>query len=97
MAMLVFLGPGNRGGMPDGTFLIADSNGWAQAPNRASVRSLHDAGACLIPEVHPVVTTAGRPTLNLLPGMTIFDSTLGKPIWRNAANTGWVDATGTAA
>ena len=23
-----------------------------------------------------------------------FDTTLNKPIWRNAANTGWVDATG---
>ena len=42
-------------------------------------------------------TTANRPTDHLVPGVAYFDSTLGKPIWRNAANTGWVDATGTAA
>ena len=37
-------------------------------------------------------TTAG-----LAPGLCIFDTTLGKPVWRNAANNGWVDATGTGA
>lgn len=30
------------------------------------------------------------------PGDMVFDTTLGKPIWRNAANDGWVDATGAA-
>lgn len=40
------------------------------------------------------VTTAKRPTLGLVPGMPFFDITLNKPIWRNAANTLWVDATG---
>jgi len=42
-------------------------------------------------------TTANRPTTQLFTGMMYFDTTLNKPIWRNAANTGWVDATGTAA
>ncbi|HBW3685703.1 DUF2793 domain-containing protein, partial [Klebsiella pneumoniae] len=28
------------------------------------------------------------------PGMEYFDTTLNKPIWRNAANNGWVDAAG---
>lgn len=42
-----------------------------------------------------VNTTANRPTTKLYAGQQYFDSTLGKPIWRNAANTGWVDATGT--
>jgi hypothetical protein len=42
-----------------------------------------------------VTTTGGRPTHNLQPGQQSFDSTLGKPIWRNAGNTAWVDATGT--
>ena len=42
-------------------------------------------------------TTAKRPTAGLVPGLCIFDTTLGKPVWRNAANNGWVDATGTGA
>lgn len=44
----------------------------------------------------PVVTTATRPNAFANPGLTVFDSTLGKPIWRNAANSGWVDASGAA-
>lgn len=39
-------------------------------------------------------TTAQRPTVIILPGTRFFDTTLNKPIWRNGANTGWVDATG---
>lgn len=42
-------------------------------------------------------TTANRPTLNLETGMMYFDTTLGMPIWVDAAGTGWVDATGAAA
>lgn len=41
-------------------------------------------------EADSVVTTAGRPTLNNLAGLRKFDSTLDKPIWRNAANTVWL-------
>jgi hypothetical protein len=41
--------------------------------------------------------TGTRPTAGNYPGAPFFDTKLGKPIWRNAANTGWVDATGTAA
>lgn len=38
-------------------------------------------------------TTANRPTTGLVTGVSqYFDTTLGKPIWRNGAN--WVDATG---
>lgn len=44
----------------------------------------------------PVVTTATRPNAFSNPGLTVFDSTLNKPIWRNPANNGWVDATGTS-
>lgn len=49
-------------------------------------------------EVTDFGTTAQRPTLpgNLHPGSSYFDTTLGKPIWVNAAGTGWVDATGAA-
>lgn len=42
-------------------------------------------------------TTAQRPTSGTSPGFTYFDTTLNKPIWRNSSNTGWVDATGSAA
>lgn len=42
--------------------------------------------------VTPIVST--RPNLYAVPGMTVIDSVLGRPIWRNAANTGWIDATG---
>jgi hypothetical protein len=43
-----------------------------------------------------VGTTTTRPAAVLNAGEYFFDSTLGKPVWRNAANSGWVDATGTA-
>lgn len=35
-------------------------------------------------------------TVDLSAGDCIFNTTLNKPIWRNANNNGWVDATGTA-
>lgn len=41
-------------------------------------------------------TTASRPNSAAVAGMQYFDTTLNKPIWRNAANSGWVDATGTS-
>jgi len=41
--------------------------------------------------------TGSRPTAQLYPGQFYFDTSLNKPVWRNAANSGWVDATGTAA
>ena len=39
-------------------------------------------------------TTANRPTATY-PGMPWFDTTLDQPIWRNTADTSWIDATGT--
>lgn len=40
-------------------------------------------------------TTANRPNYtDYQPGAMIFDTTLNKPIWRNASNNGWVDANG---
>jgi hypothetical protein len=47
----------------------------------------------------PTPTTADRPGFFLYPGRPCFDTSLGtheKPIWRNADNSGWVDATGSA-
>lgn len=35
-------------------------------------------------------TTSGRPTANLVVGQTIFDTTLGRPIWWNGTN--WVES-----
>ena len=40
-------------------------------------------------------TTGNRPSTTV-PGQMWFDTTLNQPIWRNTANTGWVDSTGTA-
>ena len=40
--------------------------------------------------------TGTRPTTGNYPGAPFFDTTLGKPIWRNSANSGWIDATGAA-
>ena len=40
-------------------------------------------------------TTANRPTKNLWPGRTYYDTTLAIPIWYDAAGGVWIDATGT--
>lgn len=37
---------------------------------------------------------SSRPSSQAFPFMMYFDTNIGKPIWRNAANTGWVDAAG---
>lgn len=39
-------------------------------------------------------TTANRPTQGLYPFRPYGDTTLGIPIWRNGANTDWIDSTG---
>lgn len=44
--------------------------------------------------VREVGARTGYPTENLKTGMMVFDTTLNKPVWRNATNTGWVDANG---
>lgn len=51
-------------------------------------------------QVALVGTTAQRPTTGNYARRPYMDTTLvpaGKMIWRNASNTGWVDATGNAA
>lgn len=50
-------------------------------------------------QVALVGTTAQRPTTGNYARRPYMDTTLaaaGKMIWRNATNTGWVDATGAA-
>ena len=41
-------------------------------------------------------TTANRPKTGLYPGMVYLDTTLGYPVFVNAAGSGWIDATGAA-
>jgi len=69
------------------------ANGSAQVP-ASQIAALMGAGWVIAPASG---TTANRPTTGLSPGQPYFDTTLGKSVWRNAANSGWVDATGTAA
>jgi parallel beta-helix repeat protein len=40
------------------------------------------------------LATANRPNVNTFMGDQGFDITLGKPIWRNKTNNGWVDSMG---
>jgi hypothetical protein len=49
-------------------------------------------GAWTIMQQVVATTTAARPTTQLVAGLMVYDTTLNKPIWRNAANDGWVDA-----
>jgi len=77
----------------DGTKLVPDATGMINVPT--ALISAAVAAGCVIP--HDSGTTASRPNTNLSPGQFYFDATLNKPIWRNAANSGWIDATGTAA
>ncbi len=96
MPILLFTTPRAtiQDGQLPGGFVTADANGWVGVPDMPSALRLANTGQAVLTDTSPVVTTAGRPTTNVLPGMNLLDSTLGKPIWRNAANTQWVDATG---
>jgi hypothetical protein len=70
-----------------------DSTGHCTVDNvQFNIKTFLDAGFV----VAQLGTTANRPVGNLHSGQPYFDTTLGKPIWRNAANSGWIDATGTA-
>ena len=89
--------------VPSGTSILhlngasysPDANGQITVPDNMVTAAM--AAGCKPAQSVQVCTTAKRPSTNLAAGMEFFDSTLGKPIWRNAANTGWVDATGTVA
>jgi hypothetical protein len=39
-------------------------------------------------------STTNRPAVNTYVGQFYFDTTLGIPVWRNAANTAWVNSAG---
>lgn len=55
----------------------------------------YNAGFIALPD--NTGTTGNRPTVGVSPGLMFFDTTLGKPIWRNAANNGWITADGLSA
>jgi hypothetical protein len=69
---------------------LTPTNGVVSADVRL-MEALLSAGFTLAPGVG---TTASRPTVGLYTGQYYFDTSLGIPIWRNAANTLWVNATG---
>ncbi len=95
MPKMIAPGTGNAYVVADGTVFIPASDGTVDAP-AAYVPQLVAMGFVLVNDT-PVDTTTGRPVAGLTPGMMFFDSTAGRPIWRNATNTGWVFSDGTAA
>jgi hypothetical protein len=79
----------------DGTAIVPGADGTVDA-TPAQLGQLVALGFASVDDTE-VDATSGRPTTSLVTGQSVFDTSLNKPIWRNAANTGWVDATGTAA
>jgi hypothetical protein len=76
---------------PRGSLPITAVNGvFTVDTSVVDLGKLIDAGFQIAPTV---VSTANRPN-SPFPGQEVFDSTLGYPIWRNAANSAWVSATG---
>jgi hypothetical protein len=51
--------------------------------------------AGFVQQPHLSGTTATRPTATYS-GQPYYDMSIDRPIWRNAANTGWIDAAGAA-
>ena len=79
-----------------GVIFRTAADGTISVPDAMAAQAI--AAGCKAEGTMPTpFTTAKRPTAGLAPGLCIFDTTLGKPVWRNAANNGWVDATGTGA
>lgn len=92
---ITMIAPGSAGGTfvaADGTMFIPAADGTLQVP-QGYFAQLAALGFSVVNDVG-VDSTSGRPTLNLLPGMHWFDSTLNIPIWRNAANSAWINASG---
>jgi hypothetical protein len=87
--------PGRTVAHVDGAAYVVASDGTLNVPDKLVADFLRAGFAVRVSA--PVTATAKRPTANLVAGQAHFDATLNKPIWRNAANTGWVDATGTSA
>ncbi|QEG04125.1 hypothetical protein [Bacillus phage BC-T25] len=71
------------------TITIPSTSGFVKKVNNVSP----DANGALTLNLFPSGTTAQRPTTTVA-GQYFFDTTLNKPLYRNAANNGWVDGTG---
>jgi hypothetical protein len=89
----VFVGAGiGRLHLADGTVATPNANGEVTVDAKHAADLLR-AGFAVESGAGP---TAARPSV-APPGTSFFDTTLNKPVWRNAAGTGWVDATGLGA
>jgi len=51
-------------------------------------------GYLLAPDDVLIGTMASLVGVPVVPGFSFFETTLNKPIWRNVANSAWLDATG---
>lgn len=71
---------------------VAPTNGTYVADTRL-LPQLLQLGFTFAPAVG---ATSARPTVATYPGQKYFDTTLGYPVWRNAANSGWINASGTS-
>jgi len=82
-----------NGTVPDAngnvTITIPSTSGFVKKVNNIAP----DASGNLTLNVFTSGTTAQRPTITTV-GQYFFDTTLNKPLYRNAANNGWVDGTG---
>jgi hypothetical protein len=84
----------SSGGGGNPATILPDANGQATVDtSQVTLLDLLQHGFTVAPLVG---TTAQRPTSGTYPGQPYLDTTLNKPIWRNGANTGWIDASGTA-
>jgi len=95
MPKMIAPGTGNSYALVDGTLFTPGPDGTVDVPPQY-IQQMVAIGFSIINDT-PVDATSGRPAGGMTAGMMFFDSTLGKPIWRNAGNTGWVLADGTAA
>ena len=95
MMSVTMISPGTAGTyeLQDGTQIVPASDGTVQVSPQYIGQLL--ALGFIESGVAATDSTSGRPTINLVPGMPWFDLTLGIPIWRNSANSAWVNATGT--
>ncbi|UGO47621.1 tailspike protein 3 [Bacillus phage vB_BanH_McCartney] len=71
------------------TITIPSTSGFVKKVNNVAP----DANGNVTLNVFTSGTTAQRPTTTTV-GQYFFDTTLNKPLYRNAANNGWVDGTG---
>ena len=78
-----------------GQLFPAGPDGTINVPSKYVVNLLQHGYALAPDEV--LSGSAGQiPDAACIPGMQVFDTVNNKPVWRNATNSGWVDATGTA-